>query len=55
MSTKLVALGPPATIAQVLERIAAMNLLPSQKRHDLMSAVRRVARLLDSLPAQISG
>ena len=53
MSTKLVALGPPATIAQVLERIAAMDSLPSQKRHDLMSAVRRVARLLDSLPADI--
>ena len=53
MSTRLVALGPPATLAQVLERIAAMDSLSSQRRHDLMSAVRRVARLLDSLPADI--
>ena len=53
MSTKLVALSPPDTLAQVLERIATMNSLPSQKRHDLMSGVRRVARLLDSLPADI--
>jgi integrase len=37
----------------MLERIAAMDSLPSQKRHDLMSAARRVARLLDSLPADI--
>jgi hypothetical protein len=53
MSTHLTALGPPATLAHVLERLAAMESLPSQKRHDLMSAVRRVARLLDSLPADI--
>jgi hypothetical protein len=53
MSTKLVALGHPTTLAQVLERIVAMDSLPSQRRHDLMSAVRRVARLLDSLPADI--
>ena len=52
MSTKLVALSPPATLAQVLERIATMDSLPSQSAR-LMSAVRRVARLLDSLPADI--
>jgi integrase len=53
MSTKLVALSPPTSLAQVLERIAAMDSLPSQKRHDLMSSIRRVTRLLDSLPADI--
>ena len=53
MPTKPVALGPPATLAQVLERIATMDSLPSQKRHDLLSGVRRVARLLDSLPADV--
>lgn len=53
MPTKPVALGPPATLAQVLEQIATMNSLPSQKRHDLLSGVRRVARLLDSLPADV--
>jgi hypothetical protein len=53
MSAKAVALGPPATLAEVLELIAAMDDLPRQKRHDLMSAVRRTAMLLDSLPVDI--
>jgi len=53
MSTKSVALAPPATLAEVTDRIAAMDSLPRQKRHDLSSAVRRVAGLLDGLPADI--
>jgi hypothetical protein len=48
-----VALSPPATLAEVLEQIAEMGGLPRQRRHDLMSAVRSVARLLDGLPADI--
>ena len=53
MSTKPVALGPPANLAEVIERIAAMDGLPRQRRHDLMSAVRQVARFLGGLPADV--
>ena len=53
MSTKAVALAPPATLAEVLDRIAAMDALPRQRRHDLLSAVRQVARLLGGLPADV--
>ena len=53
MSTKTASLAPPATLAEVLQRIAAMDALPRQKRHDLSSAVRRVARSLDCVPADI--
>ena len=53
MSTVSVALGAPENLAEVLGRIAAMDALPRQRRHDLMSAVRRIARLLDGLPADI--
>ena len=49
MSALPVALAPPATLAEVLDRIAAMDRLPRQKRHDLMSAVRQVARLVGGL------
>jgi hypothetical protein len=53
MSTKAVALAPPATLAEVLDRIAAMDTVPRQRRHDLLSAVRQVARLLGCLPADV--
>ena len=53
MSTKPVALGPPANLAEVIERIAAMDGLPRQRRLDLMSAVRQVARLLGGLPVDV--
>jgi integrase len=49
MSTLPVALAPPTTLAEVLDRIAGMDHLPRQKRHDLMSAIRQVARLLSGL------
>ena len=53
MSTKSVALAPPATLAEVLQRIAAMDRLPRQKRHDLSSAVRQIARSLDCVRADV--
>ena len=53
MSTKPVTLGPPATLAEVLDRVATLDQLPRQRRHDLMSAVRQVARLLGGLPADV--
>ena len=53
MSTQPGALGPPAHLEQVIERIAAMETLPTQKRHDMASAVRGVARVLDAFPADI--
>ncbi len=53
MSANAVALAPPATLAEVLDRIAAMDALPRQRRHDLLSAVRQVARLLGGLPADV--
>jgi hypothetical protein len=49
MPTLPIALAPPTTLAEVLDRIADMDHLPRQKRHDLMSAVRKVARLLGGL------
>jgi hypothetical protein len=48
-----VALAPPETLADVLAGIAAMGTLPRQKRHDLMSAIRRTAMLLDASPADV--
>jgi site-specific recombinase XerD len=53
MSTKPVALAPATTLAEVLDCIAAMRQLPRQRRHDLMSAVRQVARLLGALPGDV--
>jgi hypothetical protein len=53
MSIKSVALSPPSNLTEVLERIAAMDRLPRQRRLDLMSAVRRVARLIGDVPADI--
>jgi integrase len=54
MSTKTSSLAPPATLAEVLERILSMDGLPRQRRQDLMSAVRQVARLIGGLPADVS-
>ena len=53
MPTKPVALAPPATLAEVLDCITATGQLPRQRRHDLMSAVRQVARLLGGQPGDI--
>jgi integrase len=54
MSTKPSSLAPPATLAEVLERILSMDGLARQRRQDLMSAVRQVARLIGGLPADVS-
>jgi integrase len=53
MSTASVALAPPEDLGQVLQRIAAMDDLSRQRRHDLCSAIRQVARLHDRLPRDI--
>jgi integrase len=53
MSTKPIALSSPATLAEVLGRLTAVETLPRQRRRDLMSGVRRVARLMGDVPADI--
>ena len=53
MSIKPVSLAPPANLAEVIERILSMEGLQRQRRDDLMSAVRQVARLIGGLPADI--
>jgi integrase len=53
MSTKPIALSSPATLAEVLGRLTAIEALPRQRRLDLMSGVRRVARLMGDVPADI--
>jgi integrase len=53
MSTKSASLAPPANLAEVMERILSLEGLPRQRRDDLMSALRQVARLLGGLPADI--
>jgi hypothetical protein len=53
MSTKLVSLAPPANLAEVIQRILSLDDLPRQRRQDLMSAVRQVARLIGGLPADV--
>lgn len=53
MSTKSIALAPPASLGEVIQRIATTDQLPRQRRHDLTCAVRQVSRLLGGLPADI--
>jgi integrase len=53
LSIKSVALSSPATLAEVLDRLRAIEALPHQRRLDLMSGVRQVARLLGSVPEDI--
>jgi integrase len=53
MSTVSAALGPPASLAEVNVRIAAMQGLAEQRRFDLMSGVRGVAKVLGDHPADI--
>ena len=53
MSIKSDALSPPATLAGVLDRLTANVTLPRQRRRDLMSGVRQVARMLGDVPADI--
>jgi integrase len=53
MSSKAIPLAPPANLAEVMERILSIKGLARQRRQDLMSAVRQVARLVGGLPADI--
>jgi len=53
MSTKSTPLAPPASPAEVMQRILSLEGLERQRRDDLMSAVRRIARLLGGLPADV--
>jgi integrase len=53
MSTKSASLSPPANLAEVMERILSLEGLQRQRRDDLLSGIRRVARLLGGLPAHI--
>ena len=53
MSTKIASLTPPATLADVMERIVSLEGLQRQRRDDLLSALRQVAKLLGGLPADI--
>jgi integrase len=53
MSIKVASLAPPANLAEVMERILSLKSLPRQRRDDLMSALRQVARLVGGLPADI--
>jgi hypothetical protein len=52
MSKKEVdALSSPATLAEVLDRLAGRETLARQRQLDLMSGVRQIARLLGAVPA----
>ena len=53
MSTKPVSLAPPANLAEAMQRILSSGDLARQRRQDLMSAVRQVARLVGGMPADI--
>ena len=53
MSTRSLSLAPPANLAEVLERLSLMGDQSRQRRQDLMSAVRKVAKLLDCMPADL--
>jgi hypothetical protein len=52
-STKPIVLSSPRTLADVLGRLTAIEALPRQRRRELMSSVRRVARLMGDVPANI--
>jgi hypothetical protein len=54
MSNKASSLAPPANLADVIERVAAREGLTRQRRQDLASAVRQIARLLGGFPADIA-
>jgi integrase len=53
MSIKPASLTPPSNLAEVLERILSMEGLQRQRRDDLMSGIRQVARLIGGLPVDI--
>jgi hypothetical protein len=53
MSNRAASLAPPATLAEVMERILSLEGLQRQRRDDLLSAIRQVARLVGGLPADI--
>jgi integrase len=53
MSNKSASLAPPANLTEVLDRLLSLEGLAQQRRQDLMSAVRQVARLLGSVPADV--
>jgi integrase len=53
MSTQQTSLSPPATLAEVLDRILSLEGLARQRRQDLLSALRQVARLVGGFPADV--
>jgi hypothetical protein len=53
LSTKVDALSPPTTLADVLDRLAERKTLARQRQLDLMSGVRQIARLLGAVPADL--
>lgn len=53
MSAKSASLTPPTNLAEVMERILSLEGLQRQRRDDLMSALRQIARLIGGLPADI--
>jgi hypothetical protein len=53
MSINAASLTPPASLAEVMQRILSMENLQRQRRDDLMSALRQVARLIGGLPVDI--
>jgi hypothetical protein len=53
MSAKPSSLAPPETLAEVMERILSLEGLARQRRQDLMSAIRQVARLIGGQPADV--
>jgi hypothetical protein len=53
MSKKVDALSSPATLAEVLDRLAGRETLARQRQLDLMSGVRQIARLLGAVPADV--
>ena len=53
MSMQMRSLTPPANLAEVLERLSLKDDLERQRRQDLMSAVRKVAKLLGCMPADL--
>jgi hypothetical protein len=55
MSTKTPSrAAPPTTLADVISHIQQRPDLPQQRRHDLTSAVRMIAKLLGQSPADIA-
>jgi integrase len=54
MSTKTASLAPPQTLAEVLSRLPQCDTISTQRRHELTSAVRKIASLLGQPAADIA-